>query len=287
MFTIARLTFREMLNKRILLLGLLLTVLYLGLYGTGLYYLERETRDTVELMRLTLAGELLTAGLFVSGMLVSAVTIFSSVGSISSEIENGIMLATASKPLTRTQIFLGKYTGLGLVLVAYSLLVFIATNMIVWRIFHFHSDGFFSAMILFALQPLVLLAVGLWGSTFLRTLGNGIFMFMLYSISLIGGMVEYVGVQMSALSATAGVGAGTVTSLTTIGIVTSLLMPVDSIYRFVNFTLLYGSPVPSQVLTFNPFSTTTPVSMWMLVYTAGYALFFIGLGAYNFSRRDI
>ena len=203
MITIARLTFREMLNKRILLLGLVLTVVYLSILWLGLHYVGKDIPETAELVRLSLAGELLTAGLFVSGMLVSLVTVFSSAGAISADIENGIMPATAAKPISRTQIFLGKYAGLGLALVVYSLFVFIATNMIVWRVFHFYSDGFFSAMVLFALQPLVLLAVSLWGSTFLSTLGNGVFMFMLYSVAVIGGMLEYVGVQMSSMALTA------------------------------------------------------------------------------------
>lgn len=285
MFTIARLTFSEMLNKRILLLGIVLTILYLGLFGLGLHYLEKQMRDSVELVRMALAGELLTAGLFVSGMMVSAITIFCSVGIISSEIDNGIMLATAAKPLSRLQIFLGKYLGLSLPLVGYSLLVFVATNMIVWGIFRFYSYGFLIAMAVFALQPLVLLAVSLWGSTFLNPLGNGIFMFILYSVSLVGGVVEYVGVQMSTVSATAS--AGVASSLTILGILTSLLMPVDSLYRTVNFTLLFGSSLPSQPLALNPFSTTIPASTGMLAYAAGYVLFFVGLGIYSFSRRDI
>ena len=283
MFTIARLTFSEMLNKRILLLGMVLTVLYLGLFGLGLHYLEKQMQDSVELVRMALAGELLTAGLFFTGTMASAITIFCSVGIISSEIENGIMLATAAKPLSRLQIFLGKYIGLSLPLVGYSLLVFVATNMIVWGIFRFYSSGFLIAMAFFALQPLVLLAVSLWGSTFLNPLGNGIFMFMLYSVSLVGGVVEYVGMQMSTAAASAGVAS----SLTILGILTSLLMPVDSLYRTVNFTLLYGSSLPSQALALNPFSTTNPASTGMLAYAAGYVLFFIGLGIYKFSRRDI
>ncbi len=287
MITIARLTFREMLNKRILLLGMILTAIYLGLYGVGLHYLEKEMQDTAEMMRMVLAGEMLTAGLFVSGMMVSAITIFSSVGSISAEIENGIMFATAAKPLSRTHIFLGKYLGLGFALVSYSLLVFTATNLIVGYTFDFRSEGLLTAMALFTVQPLVLLAVSLWGSTFLSTLGNGIFMFMLYSVSVIGGMVEFIGVQMSTMSATVGSSAVAASSLTMVGIVTSLLMPVDSLYRLVNYLVLYGSAAPSQVLSFNPFSTNSPPSTIMLAYTAGYVLLFIGLGARKFSQRDI
>ncbi|MGI6515016.1 MAG: hypothetical protein ACOX3D_11790 [Syntrophomonadales bacterium] len=288
MITIARLTFREMLNKRILLLGLVLTVVYLSILWLGLHYVGKDIPETAELVRLSLAGELLTAGLFVSGMLVSLVTVFSSAGAISADIENGIMPATAAKPISRTQIFLGKYAGLGLALVVYSLFVFIATNMIVWRVFHFYSDGFFSAMVLFALQPLVLLAVSLWGSTFLSTLGNGVFMFMLYSVAVIGGMLEYVGVQMSSMALTAGAsGTAAASSLTMIGILTSLLLPVDSLYRLVNYLLLQGSPVPAQLMRFTPFLTITPPSMEMLAYTAGYILLFIGLGIYKLSSRDL
>lgn len=288
MFTIARLTFREMLNKKILLLGLVLTVLYLGLFGVGLHYVEQDLREAVELIRMTLAAQFLTIGLFVSGIMVSAITIFSAVGSISSEIENGIMFATAAKPLSRSQIFLGKYLGLSMALVGYSLLIFVATNLIVKYIFHFSSGDFLAGMALFSLQPLVLLAVTMWGSTFLSTLGNGIAMFMLYSVAVIGGMVEQLGVQMSNLSATVAAGGPVAaSSLTTIGIVTSLLLPVDSLYRLVNYVLLYGSSVPIQVTNFNPFSTTTPPSLWMLVYTGVYVLFFIGFGIFKFSRRDI
>jgi ABC-type transport system involved in multi-copper enzyme maturation permease subunit len=288
MITIARLTFREMLNKKILLLGLVLTVVYLSILWLGLHYVGKDIPETAELVRLSLAGELLTAGLFVSGMLVSLVTVFSSAGAISADIENGIMPATAAKPISRTQIFLGKYAGLGLALVVYSLFVFIATNMIVWRVFHFYSDGFFSAMVLFALQPLVLLAVSLWGSTFLSTLGNGVFMFMLYSVAVIGGMLEYVGVQMSSMALTAGAsGTAAASSLTMIGILTSLLLPVDSLYRLVNYLLLQGSPVPAQLMRFTPFLTITPPSMEMLAYTAGYILLFIGLGIYKLSSRDL
>jgi len=276
------------LNKRVVLVGLVLTVLYLGILGLALHYLGRDIPETAEMVRLSLAGELLTAGLFVSGMLISIVTVFASVGAISSDIETGIMLATAAKPISRTHVFLGKYAGLGSAMVVYSLLVFIATNLMVGRILPFNSDGFFGAMVLFALQPLVLLAVSLWGSTFLSTRRNSVFILMLYSVAVIGGMVEYVGVQMSAPALAAGAsGTGGASALTMIGILSSLLMPVDSLYRLVNYLLLQGSPVPAGLMSLTPFITITPPSMEMLIFTAGYTLLFIGLGIYKFSRRDL
>lgn len=113
-------------------------------------------------------------------------------------------------------------------------------------------------------------------------------MFMLYSVAVIGGMLEYVGVQMSSMALTAGAsGTAAASSLTMIGILTSLLLPVDSLYRLVNYLLLQGSPVPAQLMRFTPFLTITPPSMEMLAYTAGYILLFIGLGIYKLSSRDL
>lgn len=275
MLTMVRLTFCEILNKRILLLGLVLTAIYLGIFGAGLYYIGKDMRLAPEIARLGSAAALLCAGLYVSGLMVSGLTIFSSVGAISSEIENGVMLATASKPLRRRDIFLGKLIGFGLVLVLYSLFVFLATNLLVRLLLGLKSGNLGMSLGLFCLQPLLLLAITMWGSSFFSTLGNGITMFMLYSTAVVGGMVEQIGGQMGS------------SSLTTIGVITSLLMPVDSMYRLANFVLLYESQVPTEVLTFNPFSTQTPASVWMVVYAIAYFLFFAWLGTRVFSRRDI
>ncbi len=283
MFTIARLTSRDMLNKKVLPVGIILTLLYLGLFGVGLYFAEKDLRNAVELIRMTTATQFLTTGLFISGVIVSAITILSSVGSISSEIGNNIMLVIATKPLSRAEIFLGKYLGMGLILVCYSIFLFVATNLIVKHAFRFSSDSFLVSMVLFSLQPLVLLAIAMWGSTFLSTLRNGITISFLYSMAVIGGIVEQLGAQMSYLAATVNIAS----SLTTLGIVTSLLMPIDSLYRLVNFVLLSGSSVPIEVMKLSPFCTTTPASQWMLFYTAAYMLSFMGLGILKFYHRDI
>lgn len=286
MWTMVRLTFREMLNKRILHLGLTLTLLYLAFFGVGLYFMSKDMLQAPELSRQAAAAVLLTAGLFVSGLLVSGITIFSAVGAISSEIDNGIMQAVAAKPLDRSDIFLGKYIGLGLALIAYSLMIFLATTLLVRFFFNFKTGSFIEGMIIFCLQPLVLLAIAMWGSSFMSTLGNGITTFILYSLSVVGGLVEQIGAEMAAFSQVAGEQVVSST-MNIIGIITSLIIPTDSMYRLVNFKLIYESTVPVQVLSFNPFSTMTPPSVWMLVYTGAYILLFTWWGARIFSQRDL
>ncbi|MGE5396920.1 MAG: ABC transporter permease [Chitinophagales bacterium] len=286
MWTIARLTFREMFNKKILFLGLALTVAYLVLYGVGLHYTAKGMSKVSDYLVILTGSQFLTAGIYVSALLVSAITVFTAVGALSSEIENGIIQAIVAKPLRRRDIYLGKYIGLGLVLTGYSLLVFIANVLIVYLTMGFKSDDYIGAGVLFTLVPLVLLAITLWGSSFLSTLANGIIVFILYSLSLVGGIVEQVGLHLSSM---AGVHAGqqVTTGLTNTGVISSLIMPVDSIYRLVNYLLVAKSEVPIQVTMFNPFATMAPPSSYMLVYTGLYLLVFILWGIKIFSQRDI
>lgn len=274
MWTLVRLTLREMLNKKVLFLGLALTVVYLGLYGFGLYYMGKDLKNLPEVFRLRLAADMLCTGLYISGMMVAGLTIFTSVGAISTEIENGVMQGLAAKPVARRDIFLGKLVGLGLILVAYSLLVFLVINFMTQFFLGLEVGHYLFSLGLFCLQPLVILAVTMWGSSFLSTLGNGIVVFMLYSISVVGGITEQIGSLVNS-------------SLVTVGIVTSLLMPVDAMYRLVNFSLVHGGDQSLNILSFNPFSTQTPPSVWMIVYTGIYFLFFIWLGNLVFTRRDI
>ncbi|MGE5422135.1 MAG: ABC transporter permease [Ignavibacteriales bacterium] len=287
MGTIVRLTFREMLNKKILYLGLLMTVVYLGFFGLAMYSMRDGMNGAPPLTMLGAAATVMAMGLFVSGMLVSGITIFSAVGSISAEIENGIIQAIAAKPLSRSAIFLGKFIGLGITVVGYSLLIFLATTGIVRYFFDLDMASYPQGLVLFCLQPLVLLAVTMWGSTFMTTLGNGITMFVFYSLSVVGGMVEQIGVQLSSVGGMIGGSPIDASSLSTIGILSSLLLPTDSMYRLVNFTLLYKSSVPVEALNFNPFSTITPPSVWMMVYSGIYLLAFLYFGIRTFTHRDI
>lgn len=287
MWTIVRLTFREMLNKKILYLGLIMTLIYLGFFGFGMYSMADGMKEAPSISRLGAAAAVMAAGIYVSGLLVSAVTIFSSVGSISSEIENGILQAVVAKPLRRSDVFLGKFFGLGLTTIGYSLLIFLATTLIVRHFFNLQSSSYFTALLLFCLEPLILLVITMWGSTFMTTLGNGVTVFILYCLSVVGGMVEQIGGQLANVNAMVGGSPIDGSSLLTFGILSSLIMPTDSMYRLVNFTLLYKSSVPVEALNFNPFSTMSPPSIWAVVYTALYLLVFLYLGVRAFNRRDI
>jgi ABC-type transport system involved in multi-copper enzyme maturation permease subunit len=108
------------------------------------------------------------------------------------------------------------------------------------------------------------------------TIANGVVMFMLYAVSIIGGMVE----QIGWLIRNAG--------LQQAGIVTSLIMPVDSLYRKIVHLLLSPADNPVNMLhQMGPFGSMAEPSIWMVFYVILYIVFFTGLAVYSFSKKDL
>ncbi|SFR05192.1 ABC transporter permease [Desulfoscipio geothermicus] len=277
MLTMIGITFREGLNRKVLLISLVLAAIFLGLYGTGVHYAAKSFNESPNPMLASVVyPQLLSFGLYFGGFIVSFLAIFSTVGAISSEIETGIIQAIITKPLRRRDYVLGKFLGLGLFLALYSAVFFTVIALIINLKTGLVLEGQWKALGLFALQPVVLLAITLYGSVVFPTIANGVVMFMLYAVAIIGGMVEQIGWLIN--------NAG----LQQAGIVTSLVMPVDSLYRKIVHLLLSPADNPLNALQqMGPFGSMAEPSVWMVVYALLYVVFFTGLAVYSFNRKDI
>lgn len=276
MLTITALTFKEMLRKRILLIGALLTLAFLALYGIGLHYAGKELiRMGNPLIRFGASSQLLSAGLYFSSFILAFLSIFSAVGTISGEIENGVLHAIVPKPIPRRDIVLGKFLGYGSILAIYAGLLFVAV-VTAGRVFLGTPTSFdLAAVGFFVLEPLLLLALTLLGTTLLSTLANGVTMVMLFVVGMVGGLIEQIGVMVKS------------SSMVSIGIVTSLVMPADSIYRKASAALFAdaGSLLPAAQL--GPFSSASAPSIWMIVYAGMYLIAALILAVRTFAGRDI
>lgn len=277
MLTMMGITFREGLNRKVLLISLILAAIFLGLYGTGVHFAAQSMHQHPDpLLAAVIYPQLLSFGLYFGGFIVSFLAIFSAVGAISAEIETGIIQTVITKPIRRRDYVLGKFLGLGLFLTLYAALFFGVIALLVSVKTGLSMEGGWRALVLFALQPLVLLAVTLFGSVVLPTIANGVVMFMLYAVAVIGGMVEQIGWVIDN------------TGLQQAGIVTSLVMPVDSLYRKIVHLLMSPTANPLNALQqMGPFGSMAEPSVWMVIYALLYVVFFTGLAVYAFGRKDI
>ncbi len=274
MLTITLLTFKEVIRRRIILITLFLTLVFLALFGTGVHYGYKEMAVQAGPLEMVLTRQFLALGLYFGSFIVAFLAIMAVVGAISGEIEGGTIYAIVPRPVKRSAIILGKLLGYGFMLCVFAALFYIAIILIIRFNTGLSVPLKPAALGLFCLQPLVLLAVSLFGTTFLSTLANGIAAFMLYAIGVIGGMMEQIGYLANS------------EVLIQIGIVSSLIMPADAIYRKIVYNLL-AIPEVSMASMLGPFGSMSEPSAWMLLYTGLYILCFLALAVRIFSKRDL
>ncbi len=292
MLIITALTFKEALRKKILIAAIVLTLLFLVVYGLGLHYIAQDmavhkagfmsgggslSAGQEQAMQEISKRAFFLLGIYFASSIVSLLAIFSSIGSVSSEMENGMLHAIVAKPIRRRDIILGKFLGYTLMLTFYSAVLFVSILLLNHYIFGSRLDGVTGAIGLFTLQPLILLAVSLAGSTRLSTLANGIIVFMLYTVGVIGGMLEQVGAMPFVNS----------TTLVRTGIITSLMMPVDSIYRMIVTIITGTTQNPLDAVIIGPFGAISQPSNAMMIYAVIYLIAFLVISVRVFSRRDI
>ncbi|MTI86191.1 MAG: ABC transporter permease [Firmicutes bacterium] len=286
MLNIARLTFMEVSRKKIFMVTIVLSLIFLLLYGVTL---ERAAEDMARMkdmggqqmvIQQVIGSQLLGLGLYFASMLLALLSLMASVGSVASEVESGLLHAIVSKPIKRSDIILGKYFGYGLMLSSYALVLFSG----VMAINYAYNANVLSLLtkpllvygaLLFALQPMILLGVAMVFSTLTRTLTAGIISFTLYGLGMVGGFLEQIGGMISK------------SSLITIGIVTSLVIPSDALFRKVVSIINGNQENPFSALAAAPFGVTVPPSNAMLVYTGIYICGCILLSIYNFKKRDL
>lgn len=277
MFTMLMFTFREAFTRKVLLVSLVMAAVFLGLYWTGVHYAVKDINKAQnQMLAAVLYPQLLLFGLYFGSFIVSFLAILSSAGIISSEVENGSIQAVIPKPIRRSEIVLGKFLGQGIFLASYAALLFGAIYAVIYTKTGINLAGVWQSLLIFSLQPVVLMAVTMLFSTLFSTVVAGAGAFMLYAVAVVGGVIEQIGWLINNLY------------LRNAGIISSLMMPVDSLYRKIANVMLRSADNPLAGLQqMGPFGSSAEPSVWMVVYSIAYVFVMLGLSIYYFGKKDI
>lgn len=272
---LARFTFREALRKRVLLGVLGLSVIFLAIYGVAVHYGAGEMhraafRSNPGMLNYQLS-QMLLAGLWVVNFLAGLLVVFTSVGTIAGEVDSGTLHAVASKPIRRWHILVGKWLGHGVMVLGYVLLMFLVIIALMWTQGGYGPDNIPQAIGTLWLEMLLLLSLSILASSLLSTVTAGITVFMLYGISMVGGMISWIG------------GAIQNDTMVTIGHFSAYLVPSDALWRQTARLLDAPSPLP---LPISPFSGGAPTA-GLIPYALVYAAVMVALAALAFHRRDL
>src|SRR5215212_9990413 len=218
--TITWLTFHEARRRRMVLAALVMGGLFLLLYGLGVALIDKnlqEEQNSAIQMRFS-HSLLMIAGLYLVHFLTVMLAIFASVDTIAGEIASHTIQTLVTKPVRRWQIVLGKWLGYAAMLLLYLGLlgggIFLATYLLVG----YMPPNSLAGLLLLMLEALLLLSLSMLGGTRLSALTNGVLLLMLYGVAFIGAWVEQIGALLQSHAAV------------NVGIVTSLLMPVEALY---------------------------------------------------------
>ena len=270
----AAVTFQEAARRKILWTAVAAGAGFLALFGTGMHFQVKDlaAQGVPPLIAHQLEVATLQVGFYALDLLAVVMTILTSVDTLSGEISSGTIQAIATKPISRWEVLMGKWMGFAGMIAIYVSGMFGGVSAIGYFIAGVRPHNTERGALLVFLECLLLLTVTFACGTRFSTLANGVIVLGLHGLAFIGGWIE----QIGALTASP--------RLVTLGIVSSLIMPSESMWRRASFEM-QSSLTPSIQLT--PFSNASAPSAAMVGYAALYLLIALTVALYNFQQRDL
>ena len=210
--------------------------------------------------------------LYAGTMMTSLMAALISCDTISGEIASGTIHAIATKPVNRWCLVLGKWIGFVAMLTMYVVFIEGGTIAVGWLEARHVTPHIGAALGLIWLQAVLLISVTIAFSTRLSALTSGTCTLGLYGLAFVGGWIEQFGAIRH------------VAACVNLGIVASLVMPCDALWRRAAFKV---QPPLLGAAGVSPFSSITVPSTAMVVYAALYALLALVLAEIFFERRDL
>jgi Cu-processing system permease protein len=270
----AGITFREAARKKILWTAFIAGIGFLLVFGLGLHFQVEDFRTSTvpPFLRYQIVSSMLMVGLYTVDLLAVVMTTLTSVDTISGEIISGTIHAIATKPLARWEILIGKWVGFVGMVGAYVAIMFGGTIAEGYWIGGVTTQHPVRGVLLIFLECILALSVTFMFGTWFSTLTNGVIVLGLLGLAFMGGWLE----QLSGF--TEG------SRLVMVGIVSSLIMPSEAVWRRAAFEM--ESPLAGS-LQFSPFADISVPSVAMIGYTCVYLLGALAVAIYHFRRRDL
>lgn len=220
--TMAHLTLVEARRRRIVLAGAACALAFLLVFSVAVVFAYREMASDKSLSFVQRQGTLTAmklVGFLAANFLSVIFAILLPVDTLSGEIDSGVMQTLASKPVSRAHIVLGKWAGHLVLALAYLLMLSAGILGVIWVVGGLRPTGAAAGVPLLMLEITTALTLSIAGGARFSTVTNAIAAVGIYGVSFVGGFVEQLG------------GLAGVTSLRTVGIVVSLVSPIDAMWR--------------------------------------------------------
>ena len=205
--------------------------------------------------------------------------VFVAAPAVSSEVDSGVALAVLTRPIRRSEVLLGKWLGLAVLVGGYALLTsWIEFAAVSWLVGYTPPEPIVASAFLVG-ESLVMLTLALLCSTRLPGMTGGIVALMLFGLAWIGGIAKSVGIALES------------DAVRDVGQATALVLPTDGLWRGALFNLqpsvLVEAGSSSRMFAANPFSAPAPPPTEYVLWVGAWIVGVLGLAVLSFARREL
>lgn len=275
--TIAALTIREAVRRRLLLAFVAISVGIAGLSAWGFDRLSASPSLTSGESRVAVPEALILCMFMFSFVLALSASAIAS-PSIRSEIESGVLMTVVTRPVRRTEVLLGKWLGLITLLAGYAAaacaLEFVVVDL---------ASGFvppspvLAGLYLFG-EGALLLTLALLLSTQMPVIAAGVIGVAVFGAGWLAGVVGALGTNLN------------VASLRTIGQIGRFVLPTDGLWHASIYYLQPSSVIAAHVAEGgqgDPFYAQGAPSAAYLLWVACWLGIVLLAAVASFQRREL
>lgn len=285
--TIARLTLREASRRRLLIIVGALTLVVIVLIGWGFAHITSISNCgeggnthpcTLAEQRDVEAGLLILIA-YMFSFVIAVAAPFVAAPAIAGDVESHVILAMLPRPIHRSDVIIGKWLGLAMLLALYTTLTaglqFVAVDIAVGYV----PPHPILTIAYIVGEAITLMTLALLGSTRIAPIACGIVAVILFGITWMAGIAGQIGAAFGNRV------------IADVGTVSSLVLPTDGLWRGALYNLEPAAYIATLTVgretRANPFGVVAPPSTAYLLWAIFWIIGILSLTVWSFNRREL
>jgi ABC-type transport system involved in multi-copper enzyme maturation permease subunit len=281
MTTILRITVLEAARRRLLWALIVLTVVVVALTGWAFERLVSlaHARNVNELALTLGLSQTVILVAFMFSFVLAMTAAFFAAPALASDIDSGVAQAMLARPIRRSDLLLGKWLGLCVVIGAYAALSGAGELAVIQLVTGYAPPDPVGAIAYLAAEAVVLLTLALVLGARLPGIASGAIVVVVYGLTWIAGVMGAVGAFFKT------------DALTQAADVSRIIVPLDGLWRGAVFSLepqavIFAVGQAPQIAG-NPFFAAQAPSAAYLAWSAAWIAILLGTGIWLLRRREI
>jgi ABC-type transport system involved in multi-copper enzyme maturation permease subunit len=270
---------QEAIRRRVFAVVLGLTALFVLLYALGVWQVFRRLGDIhppAGIEPRPFAGSTIFGlSMFATMFLGVVLGVFLTMGVVRGDAERGLLQPLLVRPLTRTELLLGRLGAAAAVCTLYVAAVYTALLLVTGLIGDWWPDRIVLPAVELAVGVIWVAAVALLGSVFLSATANGIAVFIVFGSGLVAGLLGSIGLALGS------------ETLKTAARVVSWVLPFEALYQDGLHKITEQTAFAGFILRLGPFGGAHAAGPLLVVWVAGYLVLIVALALAGFARRDL